>query len=236
MSDKSEEGKRATLVVEGLVSAFDGIGAGRKVNRVSRMVDRFLSWKLPEHFNPDCGISFNPEYNVEYMASLGKPPMRHEPTGTNLFDADQAKAMIEYLLGDEQPQEKVVKVSELEGVELDYWVAMAHDKDGGEHWIEDGKTYKGGYWSGHSTPKRMCGLLWRPSKDWSQGGPLIDEYWEAISSQLDNWSFEDCGEYSPWQAWETFQKNKLVWFMRALVASKYGDTINTPLVYPSAEK
>lgn len=64
---------------------------------LDQMVDRFLSWKLPEHFNPDAGISFKPEYNIEYMAKQGQPPMRHEPTGTNLFDADQARAMILYL-------------------------------------------------------------------------------------------------------------------------------------------
>ena len=62
-------------------------------------VNRFLRWKLPENFSPDAGISFNPEYNVEYMAKQGKPPMRHEPTGTNLFNADQARQMIEHILG-----------------------------------------------------------------------------------------------------------------------------------------
>ena len=57
------------------------------------MVDKFLGWKLPEHFRPDAGISFTPEYNVEYMAAQGKPPCRHEPVGTNLFSADQAEQM-----------------------------------------------------------------------------------------------------------------------------------------------
>jgi len=65
---------------------------------IEEMVQNFLSWKLPENFNPDAGITFNPEYNVEYMASQGKPPMRHEPTGTNLFDADQAREMIEFMI------------------------------------------------------------------------------------------------------------------------------------------
>jgi hypothetical protein len=68
-------------------------------NLVDEMVDRFLGWKLPEHFCPDAGISFTPEFNVEYMAKLGKPPMRHEPIGTNLFTADQAREMIEHMLG-----------------------------------------------------------------------------------------------------------------------------------------
>jgi len=64
------------------------------------MVDKFLCWKLPEHFRPDAGISFTPEYNVEYMAAQGKPPCRHEPVGTNLFSADQAEQMFEYCFPD----------------------------------------------------------------------------------------------------------------------------------------
>lgn len=61
-------------------------------------VERFLQWKLPHDFNPDGGITFQPEFNREYMAKQGKPPMRHEPTGTNLLTATQAKQMVEYIL------------------------------------------------------------------------------------------------------------------------------------------
>lgn len=35
--------------------------------QIKHMVDRFLMWKLPEHFNPDDGISFDP------VASKGTP-------------------------------------------------------------------------------------------------------------------------------------------------------------------
>jgi len=56
---------------------------------VDQMVTNFLCWKLPENFCPDAGISFTPEYNI------GTPYQRkHEPVGTNLFDADQARQMI----------------------------------------------------------------------------------------------------------------------------------------------
>ena len=68
--------------------------------KIREMVDRFLGWKLPDDFCPDAGISFEPEYNVEFMAAQGKPPCRHEPTGTNLLNADQAEQMIRHLLGD----------------------------------------------------------------------------------------------------------------------------------------
>lgn len=66
--------------------------------QIKHMVQRFLSWKLPENFNPDAGISFDPLFNVEYMERQGKPPMRHEPTGTNLFDYTQAEAMIRHMV------------------------------------------------------------------------------------------------------------------------------------------
>jgi hypothetical protein len=66
--------------------------------QIKYMVDRFLAWRLPENFRPDAGISFNPEYNVEYNASQGLPPARHQPSGTNLFDTTQAEVMIRYMV------------------------------------------------------------------------------------------------------------------------------------------
>ena len=58
------------------------------------MVNRFLSWRLPSSFNPDCGISFKRTYNE----SSPYGPAEHEPTGTNLLDAVQARAMLEHVL------------------------------------------------------------------------------------------------------------------------------------------
>ena len=60
---------------------------------VKYMVQRFLSWRLPENFNPDAGISFKPTFNDHLPV-----PMKHNPTGTNLFDYTQAKAMVEHML------------------------------------------------------------------------------------------------------------------------------------------
>jgi len=68
--------------------------------QIAHMVQRFLGWKLPEDFRPDAGVSFTPEHSVEFMASIGKAPMRHEPTGTNLFDARQAEAMVRHILAE----------------------------------------------------------------------------------------------------------------------------------------
>lgn len=59
---------------------------------IDQAVDRFLGWKLPEDFHPDAGISFKPFFNE------GTPyQMKHNPIGTNLLHAGQAKAMLEYV-------------------------------------------------------------------------------------------------------------------------------------------
>ncbi len=65
---------------------------------VEQMTQRFLAWKLPADFHPDDGISFDPIMNLgtEFQR-------RREPIGTNLFNYNQAKAMIEYLLATPTP-------------------------------------------------------------------------------------------------------------------------------------
>ena len=69
--------------------------------QVEQMVQRFLSWKLPEDFRPDNGISFEPFFNVEYNAKHGYTPQRHEPCGTNLLGYTQAKSMVLHMIGGE---------------------------------------------------------------------------------------------------------------------------------------
>ena len=65
-------------------------------DKIKRIVDRFLSWKLPEDFAPDNGIEFHPLMNADTPFQC----MR-EPTGTNLFTARQAEAMVRYMLEQE---------------------------------------------------------------------------------------------------------------------------------------
>lgn len=54
------------------------------------MVNRFLGWRLPAGFNPDCFVSFDRE-RAEKNSSW--------PIGTNLLDAEQAKAMLQHIVG-----------------------------------------------------------------------------------------------------------------------------------------
>ena len=74
--------------------------------QIKYMVERFLFWRLPENFNPDAGISFRPNFN-EHTPH----PMKHEPTGTNLFDATQAEQMIRYLI-EGMPKPEAAPVAE----------------------------------------------------------------------------------------------------------------------------
>lgn len=64
-------------------------------DQIKHMVNRFLSWKLPENFSPDGGISFKREFNENTPY-----PMKHEPSGTNLLDATQAEEMVRHILAD----------------------------------------------------------------------------------------------------------------------------------------
>lgn len=58
--------------------------------QIKHMVNRFLGWKLPKNFRPDAGIKYErPNYD---------PSVDATPSGTNLFDATQADAMVRYMV------------------------------------------------------------------------------------------------------------------------------------------
>lgn len=54
------------------------------------MVSRFLGWELPQDFAPDCYVTFD---KTRAIFNKGWP------VGTNLLSADQARAMLEHVLG-----------------------------------------------------------------------------------------------------------------------------------------
>ena len=64
------------------------------MNTLEKAVSRFLGWKLPKDFNPDCGISFIRESSYEHP-EFGRT--LYEPIGTNLFTAEQTKRMLEHV-------------------------------------------------------------------------------------------------------------------------------------------
>ena len=57
--------------------------------QIKYMVDRFLSWNLPDNFAPDAGITYvRPNYPESWPG----------PSGTNLLDAGQAEAMVRHMI------------------------------------------------------------------------------------------------------------------------------------------
>lgn len=120
-----------------------------------------------------------------------------------------------------------MKVSDLTGAELDYWIGKV------EHihvWIVDKPTPK--------SKKKECRkdltyqngwTTYSPSTNWSQGGPIIEKYeiqlnfwnknnekWEAIIYKDDT----DPSEYFG------YGDTILTAAMRAIVTSVYGDTVD----------
>lgn len=61
--------------------------------QIEHMVRRFLSYRLPDNFRPDNGVSF------ERYGNKGTPyQYERTPMGTNLLDADQATAMVRHMV------------------------------------------------------------------------------------------------------------------------------------------
>jgi hypothetical protein len=65
-------------------------------DQIKHMVQRFLCWRLPDDFHPDCGINFIKTVPVE--PGLDLPTHTFEPVGTNLLTAVQAEAMVRHML------------------------------------------------------------------------------------------------------------------------------------------
>jgi len=85
--------------------------AERQAPDIADMVNRFLGWKMPKDFYPDCGITF------KHNETWGPYPNAW-PVGTNLFTADQAKAMFEYCLLSPAQQEPAKGCSKCGSTEI----------------------------------------------------------------------------------------------------------------------
>lgn len=68
--------------------------------QIEHMARRFCGWPLPKNFNPDNGISFEPFGNKGTPNQFGR-----NPSGTNLFDLEQAKTMVRYIV-EGMPEDK----------------------------------------------------------------------------------------------------------------------------------
>ncbi|WP_454751627.1 DUF2591 domain-containing protein [Cupriavidus necator] len=108
-----------------------------------------------------------------------------------------------------------MKVSELEGALLDYWVARA---DGLEAEIIDGlretKHCFVGSWN-------EGGYYFKPSTDWAHGGPIIERERIGVLPRGGEWAAWAIEDMDPSGTGES----ALVAAMRAYVASKFGNEV-----------
>lgn len=119
-----------------------------------------------------------------------------------------------------------MKVAELEGAQLDYWVARALGFPGPD-----------------DVPTELCGWEhiegesfrkdWQPSQDWAQGGPIIEREGVTIycsGNVISNskwWAYINAAQtYDGLDGdYEAIGPTPLIAAMRAYVASKFGDEI-----------
>jgi hypothetical protein len=92
-----EEPASTERLEELVVQLFDGklLDSISIDNIIRAAADKLMGWKLPEDFYPDCGISFKKLSDYDHP-EFGRT--KYEPTGTNLFNVTQARAMFEYCL------------------------------------------------------------------------------------------------------------------------------------------
>lgn len=105
-----------------------------------------------------------------------------------------------------------MRVATLTSPMLDFWVA----KSRGLHTILDHRN-------GHSVsvfdPETRTPVAYHPSLDWSQAGPILADAWYDIETELIEW-------FGPqWSYVQSFQEHALPWFMRAYVASQFGEEV-----------
>lgn len=117
-----------------------------------------------------------------------------------------------------------MKVFELEGAELDAWVARALGKE--RVIVSDGRACQEAKIPFLPPGFVMHGALPEYSKDWTQGGPIIER--ERISLIPP----DSVGSFDEWKAFAfgsidcLTSKQPLVAAMRAFVASKFGDEVS----------
>jgi hypothetical protein len=109
----------------------------------------------------------------------------------------------------------MMKTNELIGVILDRAVAeceevtLSEHEDGPCSWLEHEVT---GFW-----------VVYSPSTDWGQGGPLIEREKMQIYASASQWTASDFFGKT-----QTFGPTPLIAAMRCYVASKLGDEIEIP--------
>ena len=124
-----------------------------------------------------------------------------------------------------------IKTSELTGAALDWAVAKCEGWDAGKYMMSpDIRKDVNGAVIGITVPSNREYIWWRPSRDWSQGGPIIER--ECILTMCpetgDFWDARKAGLSSALEKRYFRGLTPLIAAMRCYVASKLGDTIDIP--------
>jgi len=91
--------------------------------QIKHMVDRFLRWRLPENFTPDCGIHFD----ADAAKKLNPVNHQYKPVGTNLFDATQAEAMVRNMV-EGIPDGEIERLHKIEAAAMALSTAMVESE------------------------------------------------------------------------------------------------------------
>ncbi len=110
-----------------------------------------------------------------------------------------------------------MRVTELDGPLLNFWVAMSEDlalpaEPDPWHPCENGGRWNPANYS--------------PTNNWSVAGPIVSKYWGELNDRLNDWLGPS------WSTLSIFQSSPLVWFMRAYVATKFGEEVEDQLAAP----
>lgn len=113
------------------------------------------------------------------------------------------------------------KVSELDCLELDYWVARAKNFNG---FIENYSGEPWRVWIKQGSQRE----IYNPSCDWSQGGPIIERKRIEINfnAQQKTWSARLSEGNRFFKGNKFTGETLLVAAMRCFVASRYGDKVD----------
>jgi hypothetical protein len=114
-----------------------------------------------------------------------------------------------------------MNVKRLDGRQLNYWVARSAGLKLSDQFQQPGTRHDpdSGVWHPHT---------YNPANDWAQAGAILADEWFRIEDALVEW-FGDQWPHIP-----AISENPLKWFMRAYVATQYGDEVEdaTPFTSP----
>ncbi len=105
-----------------------------------------------------------------------------------------------------------MNVKKLEKPLLNFWVAKSAGLKRLPQPPQPGEPHdpESGHWHPHN---------YDPASDWSQAGPIVSNEWYVIEDTLIEW-------FGPgWTRSKTVVDFPLMWFMRAYVASQFGDQV-----------